>query len=423
MATQSPEKHDQSYYDSVHRSFRRLEASPYKKRTARAFRVCHVCSAHSTDDSRIFHRMCTCLADAGYDVHLIGQSSATGTFQLRGVTIHPLPRWQSRRDRLWARFRIARLSQQLAPDLFHVHEPELLGPVVSVAGSRPVVWDVHESYLDLLSERAWIPRWLRPPAAHLWNLRERHWVGRCAAVVVVTEAIAERYYRLHPNVRVVANYPCWSEIEQLPVVARDGRTCVFAGMLSPERGLSQLLQALALLHSRGLSLPLVLAGPADKSYLRELLAEAERLKIGQLVDYRGVLKRAEALVLQHQASIGVVPYLPSRNASAGIANKLLEAMAVGLPVVFSDFPIYRQIAGAAGAGLPVDATKPGEIAIALERLVRDERLAKEMGEAGRRAIRERFNWEAEHVTLLDLYRKVLAQGLPAPIEFAPAISQ
>src|SRR5262249_15335011 len=186
--------------------------------------------------------------DAGYEVHLNGPSSRTGTFRLRGVTMHPLPKWRSRRDRLWARFRVARLSQQLAPDLFHVHEPELLGPVLSLAGSRPVVWDVHESYLDLLSERAWIPRWLRPHAAHLWNLREQHWVGRCAGVIVVTEAIAERYYRLHPNVRVVANYPSWSEIEQLPAAVRDGRTCVFAGLLSPERGLSQLLQALALLH-------------------------------------------------------------------------------------------------------------------------------------------------------------------------------
>jgi len=354
--------------------------------------------------------MCVTLASAGYDVHLIGQGPQGETFQSRGVTIHSLPKWRNRRDRLYARFRVARLSQSIAPDLFHVHEPELLGPVVSAAGFQPVLWDVHESYLDVLGERAWIPKWLRPSARRMWNWREQHWIRRCAGVITVTEAIAQRYHRLHSNVRVVANYPAWSEIEKLPPVDRDGKTCVYAGLLSPERGISQLLQGLALLRDKGLSVPLMLAGPATPSYLRELLNEAGQLGITQLVNYRGVLNRAEALALQHRASIAVVPYLPNGNAAAGVANKLLEGMALGLPVVFSNLPMYREIAGASGAGFPVDATKPDQIASALENLVKNQRLAKQMGEAGRKAVRNRFNWELERLKLLDLYQVALARA-------------
>ena len=85
---------------------------------------------------------------------------------------------------------VAARAAALKPDLFHVHEPELLGPVIARAGSTPVIWDVHESYLDVLAERRWIPGFARPAARIAWNWRERRLVARCAGVVVVTERIA-----------------------------------------------------------------------------------------------------------------------------------------------------------------------------------------------------------------------------------------
>ena len=55
----------------------------------------------------------------------------------------------------------------------------------------------------------------------------------------------------------------------------------------------------------------------------------------------------------------------------------------------------------------VDPTSAEQIADAVERLVLSPALAKKMGEAGRRAVRERFNWEAESKKLLELYNEVL----------------
>ena len=141
-------------------------------------RVCHVCSGHTADDSRVFHRECVALAEAGYDVHLIATASRDRTCCDRGVTIHPLAEPSSRRQRLARRTRVARIAAHLDPDLFHVHEPELLGPVIARAGKRTVIWDVHEFYLDILMDRHWIPRWLRPVARIAWDVRERQLVQR-----------------------------------------------------------------------------------------------------------------------------------------------------------------------------------------------------------------------------------------------------
>jgi glycosyltransferase involved in cell wall biosynthesis len=82
-------------------------------------------------------------------------------------------------------------------------------------------------------------------------------------------------------------------------------------------------------------------------------------------------------------------------------------MSFGLPVVFSDFPVYREVAGDTGAGIAVNPRDPSAIASAIGRLVREPQLSRSMGERGYAAVRERFNWEAEWPKLLELYRSIL----------------
>ena len=371
-------------------------------------RVCHVCSAHSADDGRVFHRACVSLAQAGYDVHLIAGDPGTDEYQRLGVTVHPVRQWRSRLDRMAHRSQVAARAAALKPDLFHVHEPELLGPVIARAGSTPVIWDVHESYLDVLAERKWIPGFAKPAARVAWNWRERRLVARCAGVVVVTERIAKRYRQLHERVAVVANYPDLSRLVGLPPAARDGRTCCFVGGIDAKQGLKEAVSAIAILQGRNLPVPLVLAGrPISPEYLQWLLTEAKRLGVGHLLSYKGVLSKSEAIRLQNQASIGLVPYLPLANNMAGMPTKLLESMALGLPVVYSDFPSYQEVAGAYRAGVAVDPTDPEKIADAIEYLVKNPESAREMGENGQRGIREQFNWSVECDKLLDLYRNIL----------------
>jgi glycosyltransferase involved in cell wall biosynthesis len=370
-------------------------------------KVCHVCSAHTVDDGRVFHRACVSLAEAGYDVHLVACGEGNEPYCERGVTVHPLPKASSRRKRLARRSYVARIAAELRPDLFHVHEPELLGPVLAQARARPVIWDVHESYLDVLMEREWIPRRLRPLACTWWDKQERWLLRRCAGVVVVTERIAQRYYPLSRRVVVVANYPDLSALENLPAPKRDGRTCVFAGVIMPDRGLLQVIQAMGLLRKHGQTIRLALAGPVAKDYLDVLMDEAGRQGVKDWLTYHGVLTKAEAIRLQNEASIGLVPYLPVPNSMASMANKLLECMALRLPLVFSDFPNYQEIAGSSGAGIAVDPTRPEQIAKAIDYLVKNPRDAQRMGEDGRRAVQERFNWSVERAKLLELYREIL----------------
>lgn len=371
-------------------------------------RICHVCNGHTADDSRVFHRTCCELAKAGYEVHLLARGNGTTSYVNKGVIIHPLPESESRRQRYTRASRVAQLASELKPDLFHVHEPDLLGPVIARAGSRPVVYDVHESFLDMLAESTWLPTWIKPLARTAWDCWERRLVRRCAGVVTVTETIAKRYAAIHPNVRIVANYPAWENVSDLGCDVRDGRTCVIAGALNQDRGLSQAIEALAILRQRDLKVQLALAGPTVSSdYLKSLWDLAESLGVREQVEYHGILSKEGALLFQKKADIGLVIYQPLLYCINSLPNKLVECMSLGLPVVFSNFPNYREIAGKTGAGIMVDPTKPEQIADAIESLVRDLDGARRMGEAGKAAVRDRFNWQAESIKLLDLYRQLI----------------
>ncbi|MGI5837914.1 MAG: glycosyltransferase [Chloroflexota bacterium] len=375
-------------------------------------RVCHVCSSHTSDDSRVFHRYCVSLSEAGYEVHLVAQATRSEPFVNKGVTVHPAPAWRSRVQRLRHRAEVADLASSLEPDLFHVHEPELLGSIISRAGDRPVIWDVHESYLDVLSERKWIPGWARPMARASWDLWERRLLRRCAAVVPATELFAARYRPLHSRVQVVANYPEAIAPEQTPDPRWGERICVYAGEINRNCGLSQTVAALAILRQRGLDVQLMLAGP-DDGYLESLLAEAERLGVNDLVTYHGVLPRSDVPAFLLRAGIGVVAHLPVPNYVMGLPRKLLEYMSLGLPVVHSAFDNYQEIGERSGAGIAVDPTSPNQIADAIERLIREPNLSRAMGLAGKEAIRARFNWATERDKLLALYEEVL-KGTPPP---------
>jgi glycosyltransferase involved in cell wall biosynthesis len=367
------------------------------------FRIVHVCSGHNVDDARVFHRACLSLAGAGYEVHLIAQNKSYGCYEQQGVIIHSLAPVGTRFERIARRYKIAELASGLDPDLYHIHEPELLGPIISRAQGKPVIWDAHESYLDILDQREWIPAPFRWIAKYAWDRMEKHLLKKCTAVITVTERIALRYRRLHQTVRVIANYPkiMMNGHDYTP---RADMTCVFAGGLCSDRGLFQIICALSILRRKGWQMKLLLAGPeAEDGFILKLFKAAKREGVEDLISYHGVLSKQDTSKLIASSQIGLVTYLPVGNNIMGMPTKLLECMSAGTPVVYSNFDSYSEIAGTYNAGISVNPLDPQEIADAIKRIIADPVLARRFGENGQRAVRNTFNWEVESKKLLDLY--------------------
>lgn len=80
-------------------------------------------------------------------------------------------------------------------------------------------------------------------------------------------------------------------------------------------------------------------------------------------------------------------------------------MSAGIPVIASDFPLWKEIVEGSGCGLLVNPLDPEAIAEAIKWLLENPEKAETMGKRGRKAIEECYNWDKESVKLISFYRK------------------
>ena len=82
-------------------------------------------------------------------------------------------------------------------------------------------------------------------------------------------------------------------------------------------------------------------------------------------------------------------------------------MAAGIPVIASDFPLWKKIIDQHKCGICVNPLKPEEISSAIDYLISHADEAKKMGDNGHKAVMKNYNWAVEEKKMLDLYTKIL----------------
>ena len=84
-------------------------------------------------------------------------------------------------------------------------------------------------------------------------------------------------------------------------------------------------------------------------------------------------------------------------------------MAAGIPVICSDFALWKGIVESAGCGVCINPFDTEAIAREITRLCNDKETAKRMGENGRNAVEEKYNWATQEKELFDLYSELSKQ--------------
>ena len=82
-------------------------------------------------------------------------------------------------------------------------------------------------------------------------------------------------------------------------------------------------------------------------------------------------------------------------------------MAAGIPIICSDFPLWKGIVESAGCGVCVNPFDTEAIANEIARLCNDKETARTMGANGRKAVEEKYNWNSQSAVLLGLYNSLL----------------
>lgn len=222
------------------------------------------------------------------------------------------------------------------------------------------------------------------------------WVERRAlkwadAVTAVSAAVAEHYRRLGVEVAYVPNAVDPADLPGEGVRLYDAQV-VYCGRLSREKGVDALIDAFKRVRANA-HLIVIGGGPLERE-LREAARGDPR------IHFTGPLPRSEALKLVKGSDVFV---LPSRH--EGLSTALLEAMAMGVPVVATRVGGNTELVEHAVTGLLTDP-EPIQLAQAISLLLEDRALARRLAEAGRKLVIEKYSWPVVYRQYLAIYKSV-----------------
>lgn len=363
----------------------------------------HLTSVHPANDARIRQKECATLAAAGWDVVLIA-CAARSEFGPDGVHLVAIPPVRGRLARATlTAWRVYRAAVKEEADLYQVHDPELLpwAFLLKVHGKR-VVYDVHEDLpMDILG-KPWIPRPLRRIVAA--GAAGLEWLAGRALdqVVAATPFIAQRFAQ--QGVTLVQNFPRATEFPTCSGRSYAARPAAFAyiGGIQRERGITEMIDAIGLLAAGGRA-ELRLAGHFGSDGLRGAVS----IRPGwRYVRWEGWVDRVGVAELLGGVRAGLVVLHPLPNYRESQPTKLFEYMSAGLPVIASDFPLWRRIVSEAECGLLVDPLDPASIANAMRWILEHPEEAEAMGKRGRDAALSEYSWAPEGHRLVSLCERL-----------------
>jgi glycosyltransferase involved in cell wall biosynthesis len=175
-----------------------------------------------------------------------------------------------------------------------------------------------------------------------------------------------------------------------------------------KKGVLYLLQALQLLKNDGAKLTIVDDAARHSSYAEDVgplpsygSKLVRKLNLDGKVRFTGRLTREELVQHYGAARIAVVPSLYE-----GFGLPAAEAMACGTPVIATTGGALPEVVG--DAGMLVPPANADALADAIRQLLNDQQAQQQMSEAGKKRVREQFNWEQAATRTLDVYREILA---------------
>jgi glycosyltransferase involved in cell wall biosynthesis len=359
-------------------------------------KVCHLSSAHSPFDDRIFHKEAKSLSKAGYDIAIIAQHNKEET--LDGVRIIPLPKPSNRFERMtktsWKLFRLA-LKQKAA--IYHFHDPELIpiGVVLKILGKK-VIYDVHEDYPKQILYKEWIGSYIfRKIASVVFGIFEKFSVKTFNSVVAATPDIAKNF----PEDRTMT-LKNLSILELIDKAEPDNHkvdkpVIIYAGGISKIRGIAEIIQAMEFIGDR-----------AEFWILGKWTSQEYRNYCESLPGWKhtrdlGFVPLGQVYEYMKKATIGASILYPVKNYITSLPVKAYEYMACSLPMVMSNFPYWEQIFGE--CALFADPYSPKEIADKIMYLVDNPDKARQLADKGRQLVVDEYNWENESKKLLELY--------------------
>ena len=362
-------------------------------------KVTHLTSAHDRYDTRIFLKMCSSLAThVKYEVSLV-VADGKGDESKNNVNIIDVGAKSGGR---WSRMtktvkRVYEKAIELDADIYHLHDPELMpvGLKLKKRGKK-VIFDAHEDLPKQLLGKPYLNPLAKMVLSKAFEIYEQFVCPKFDAVITATPVIRDKFLKINLNTLDVNNFPILEELANTSNWSQKQNEVVYVGSIAKIRGIEEVVQALAYTNEIRLNL----AGKfSEKSVEENVKNDAAWSKVNEL----GFLNRQQVGDVLAKSKVGLVTLHPVINYIDALPVKMFEYMAAGIPVIASNFPLWREIVEGNQCGVCVDPLDPKAIGEAIQYLIDHPEQAEQMGENGRKAVEEKYNWTIEEQKLLALY--------------------
>lgn len=341
--------------------------------------------------------------DGVVDLCLLGGPVATmplvraEVVEYNGRYNRPLTLWKTSR-------RLRKVVERLKPDLVHSHgwDAAMIGALALLDLPVPHLVHIHTTDIWLQSKkskhhlRRSLTRWMFNRAATtvvgVSDAVRRHW---CSALNWPSES----FRVIRNGVDTARFYPSRNSER-----SRSGALTIgVAARLQPNKGLEDLLRALAILAQDNLRPNLLIAGSDGSRESLEFCVE--QLGLREQVKFLGFVDDMERFY--GGIDLGALSSLSGE----GLPLFVLEAMSCGVPVVATDVGGTKEALRDGVDGFVVPAREPTALAAALRKLLQDPRNRQQMGMNARHRIETDFSRTLFFERVFGLYHEVLDQRI------------
>ena len=176
----------------------------------------------------------------------------------------------------------------------------------------------------------------------------------------------------------------------------------YLGSITKERGFDIILDTMEILKNNNLNIKVNFVGRHSESDTHKV---ADR-NLEDVVTLNGYMNLMDGYNLSRNSKVGISILEPIDNYLQSYSTKIFEYMAIGLPVITSNFELYRNVIEKHKCGICVNPNNPKEIAKAIMQIIDNPQEAGQMAQNGLIATQELFNWSHQKEKMLNLYKSI-----------------
>jgi glycosyltransferase involved in cell wall biosynthesis len=344
------------------------------------------------------HRICSSIANNGFDVTLVGrqlenslplEKKAFTQKRLRCFFNKGFLFYLEYNTRLFFFLLTSKMDAICAIDL------DTILPCLFVSGLKKItrIYDAHEYFTELKEVHT------RPFVQKIWLGIERFAVPRFKWGYTVSGGLAEVFKDKYQSEYVV--------IRNLPVLHRNDvnahreKTLLYQGAVNEGRGFEYLIPAMK-------TIPYKLIVCGDGNFMTELKQLISKHHVQDKVELKGMVLPRDLPGYTQKASLGIgLSEQEGLNQFMALPNKFFDYMHGGLPQLAMQFPEYEKVNSQFQIAVLIDSLKPEEISNAINSIMQNDELLKQM-EYNCLEAREVYCWQSEEKKLLQYYNQIFS---------------